>query len=146
MNATQFTAKLVAFSIMTADAHSAKLWLIANAPAMSDAEKVTADEAVVDALMGHYKIAATMSTRPVLSGWTFKPEKGDTSLAAKAACNCANVALCRARAILNGKASVKEQVSGVARAMALIAKKIGEGDAEAVRAAKKLILLVNNTR
>jgi hypothetical protein len=133
---------LVQFSLSVGTTHAAKLWLVEHAPKLNNAERIEADGHVVDALAAHYKVEATASTRPVLSGWTFSPKGGDAGY--KVACNCANVALSRTRAIILGKQkAAPDAMTAFDKAVALIAKKIGEGDKEAVRAAKRLILLVN---
>ena len=139
MNA--YTAKLVQFATAVGTTQAAKLWLIDNAPKMSKADKVDADIAVVNALSTLYGIEAMASTRPVLSGWTFSPKGGDESY--KAACNCANVALSKTRAIILGKQkAAPDALSGFDKAVLLIEKKIKEGDVDAIRAAKRLMLLV----
>lgn len=134
-----YTTKLVQFAIAVGTTQAAKQWLVEHAPTMRAAEKIEADRTVVMALAKKYGIEATESTRPLLSGLTFSAKGGDDSY--KAACNCANVALSKVRGILLGKQKA-EGPGPVAKALALLAKKIGEGDKEAIRAAKKLVLLI----
>lgn len=139
MNA--YTTKLVSFAIAVGTTQAAKLWLIDNAPKLNKAEKIDADLGVVNALAKHYGVDAVESTRPVLSGYTFSPKGGDDAY--KAACNCANVALSKTRAIILGKQKpAADALSSFDKAVLLIEKKIKDGDKDAIRAAKRLMLLV----
>lgn len=144
--ATQFVSRLVQFATVAGDVRAAKLWLLTHAPKMTRAEKIDADIAVVNALAQKYGVEATESKRPLFSGYTFSPKGGDDAY--KAACNCANVALHSARAVLTGQKRTSEkapQVPAIRRAYETLANKVKAGDEDAVRLAKALFLLVKRS-
>ncbi len=140
MNTTQFRKHLIALATQAGDLRAARIFLRENAPKLSKAEKIAADEAVVDALAAKYGVEATKSQRPLFSGWTFSPKGGDADY--KAACLCANVALSEARKVLAGKAKPAEQVSRFEKAFATIKRGIEADDVEAIRFAKRVMALV----
>ncbi len=141
MSTKQFTAHLVTYALHAGDMQAMRLQLLEQAPKMKAAEKIEADKAVVQALAKKYGIEAT----PVQKGGkfsklTFDKRGGDDAWVR--ACNCANVALSRARAILQGKVKAKANESAAQRAFNVLSAKLDAGDEEAKALVKALFLSI----